>query len=120
MLQYKTHLQSTCRQGTMLHPCVPRMQAWDKARVPQKEAREWGATSGTGAGIIGTSISPFVFTLIQVLLMPFFGRFMCPLAVAGLGFKYFVTNFSERLGHPFKKPFRMAFRRDKILGLHST
>ena len=43
---------------------------------------------------------------------------MCPLAVAGLGFKYLVTSSSERLGHPFKKPFRNAFNREDILGLH--
>ena len=37
-----------------------------------------------------------------LLLIPFFGRFMCPLAAAGLGFKYLVTRSSERLRHPFK------------------
>ncbi len=56
--------------------------------------------------------------LFCVLLIPFFDHFMCPLAVAGLGFKYFVTNPSKRFGHPFKKPFCKAFSRDKILGLH--
>ncbi len=53
-----------------------------------------------------------------MLLIPFFGRFMCPLVVAGLGFKYLVTSSSDRLGHPFKKPFRKAFNREDILGLH--
>jgi hypothetical protein len=96
------------------------MWAQDKARAPQKSGKREGATSGTGAGTIGTSIASFVFTLIQVLLMPFFGCFMCPLAVSGIGFKYFVTTSSERLGHLFKKPFRMAFRRDKILGLRNA
>ena len=43
---------------------------------------------------------------------------MCPLAVAGLGFKYLMTSSSDRLGHPFKKPFRNAFNREDILGLH--
>ena len=45
---------------------------------------------------------------------------MCPLAVAGLGFKYLVTNSSDRLGHPFKKPFPKAFRIKDIFGLHIT
>ena len=43
---------------------------------------------------------------------------MCPLAVAGLGFKYLVTSSSDRLGHPFKKPFHRAFNSDDIFGLH--
>jgi hypothetical protein len=43
---------------------------------------------------------------------------MCPLAIAGLGFKYLVISSSDRLGHPFKKPFRKAFNREDILGLH--
>ena len=38
---------------------------------------------------------------------------MCPLA-AGLGFKYLVTNSSDRLGHPFKKPFCKVFNRDNL------
>ena len=48
----------------------------------------------------------------------FFGRFICLLVVAGLGFRYLVARSSERLGHPFKNPFRMAFNREDILGLH--
>jgi hypothetical protein len=43
--------------------------------------------------ILGMFESPFVFGCFCVLLIPFFGRFIWPLAVAGLGFKYFVTNF---------------------------
>ena len=78
-----------------------------------------GAACGTGTGILGTFESPFVFTCFVVLLIPFFGRFICPLAVAGLGFKYFVTNSLDRFGHPFKKPFRNAFIRLEIFGLHN-
>ena len=59
-----------------------------------------------------------LLALLLVLRIPFLGRFMCPLAVAGLGFKYLVTSSSDRLGHPFKKPFRNAFKREDILGLH--
>jgi hypothetical protein len=83
-----------------------------------KRGKRGGATCGTGAGTMDTSISPFVFTLIQVHLMTFFGHFMCPLAVLGLGFKYVMTSSLKRMGHPFKKPFCVAFRRDMILGLH--
>ena len=43
---------------------------------------------------------------------------MCPLAIAGLIFKYLVTSSSDRLGHPFKKPFRKVFNREDMLGLH--
>ena len=75
-----------------------------------------GATWGIGTGTCGTP-SPFVLAFLLVLLIPFFGRFISPLAVAGLGFKYLVTRSSERLGHPFKNPFREAFNREDILGL---
>ena len=44
---------------------------------------------------------------------------MWPLAVAELGFRYLSINVSEMFGHPFKKPFRVAFRSVDILGLHS-
>ncbi len=52
-----------------------------------------------------------------VLQMPFFGRFMCPFAVAGLRLRYFVTNFSLRLGHPLTNPFLIAFNRIDSFGL---
>ncbi len=73
----------------------------------------WGIGTGTGC-----TVSPFVLALLLVLCIPFLGRFMCPLAVAGLGIKYLVTSSSDRLRHPFKKPFRNAFKREDILGLH--
>jgi hypothetical protein len=76
-----------------------------------------GATWGIGTGTDCTA-PPFVLAFLLVLLIPFLGRFMWPLAVAGLGFKYLVTSSSDRLGHPFKKPFRKAFKREDILGLH--
>jgi hypothetical protein len=44
---------------------------------------------------------------------------MWPLAVAGLGFKYLRMSFSEMLGHPFRKPLRVALRSLDILGFHS-
>ena len=80
-------------------------------------AKRGGAIWGIGTGT-GCTVSPFVLALLLVLRIPFLGRFMCPLAVAGLGFKYLVTSSSDRLGHPFKKPFRNAFKREDILGLH--
>ena len=66
----------------------------------------------------GYTASPFVLAFLLVLLIPFFGHFICPFAVAGLGFKYLVTKSLERLGHSFKKLFRTAFNREDILGLH--
>ena len=53
--------------------------------------------------------SPLVFACFWVLLIPFFGRFICPFAVAGLGFKYYVTNLSDIFGHPIRYPYRKAF-----------
>ena len=69
-----------------------------------------GATCGTGAGTLGASLSPFVVFFFHVLLIPFFVRFMCLLVVAGLGFKYFVTNSSKICGH---------FLRNLCIGLSS-
>jgi hypothetical protein len=62
--------------------------------------------------------SPFVLAFLIVLLFPFFGRFMCLFAIAGLGFKYLVTSSLDRLGQPFKKPFPKAINIENILGLH--
>jgi hypothetical protein len=42
---------------------------------------------------------------------------MCPLAVAGLAFKYFRINFLLMLGHPLRKPRRTALRKLDILEL---
>ena len=51
--------------------------------------------------------------------MPCRGRFIWPLAVAGLGLRYFSISSSEMLGHPFKKPFLVALRSLDIFGLHN-
>ena len=54
-----------------------------------------------------------------VLFIPCRGRFMHPLAVAGLGLRYLSTNSSLIFGHPLRKPLRMALMSLDILGLHS-
>ena len=54
-----------------------------------------------------------------VLFIPWRGRFICPFAVAGLGFKYFRINFTLTFGHPSRNPFRTAFNSDDIFGLHN-
>jgi len=54
-----------------------------------------------------------------VLFIPWRGRFICPFAVAGLGFKYFRINFTLTFGHPSRNPFWMAFNIDEIFGLHN-
>jgi hypothetical protein len=54
----------------------------------------------------------------SVLLMPWRGRFMWPLAVAGLGLRYFALSILVYLGHPLRKPRCVAFNRVDILGLH--
>ena len=45
---------------------------------------------------------------------------MWPLAVAGLGLRYFRISVSEILGHPFRKPFGVALRSVEILGLYNN
>jgi len=62
---------------------------------------------------------PLFSPVFFVLLIPFVGRLIWPLAIAGLGFKYFGTNSLDRFGHPCKKPFRNAFIRHEIFGLHN-
>ena len=69
----------------------------------------------TGIFVIPLSFGGFG----HVLLMPCSGRFMCPFAVAGLGFRYLRINFSVKFGHPFRKPFRTAFSSVDIFGLHN-
>ncbi len=71
-------------------------------------------------GCIGTTMSGCVaFCRGVVLLIPWRGRFICPFAVAGLGFKYFRINFTLTFGHPSRNPFRTAFNIVEIFGLHN-
>ncbi len=65
-----------------------------------------GAAMGSGA------------SLRCALWIPICGCFICPLAVAGLGLRYFVMLTAVRLGHPLRYPQRMAFTSIEILGLH--
>ena len=74
---------------------------------------------GTCWIIGGVSCRGVALVFRMVLRIPWRGRFMWPLAVAGLGFKYLRMSFSEMLGHPFRKPFRVALRSLDIFGLHS-
>ena len=55
-----------------------------------------------------------------VLRMPCRGRFMRPLAVAGLGMRYFSISFFLMFGHPLRNPFRVAFNSVDILGWQSN
>ncbi len=43
---------------------------------------------------------------------------MWPFAVVGLGLRYLRMSFLDIFGHPLRKPFRVAFDRVEILGLH--
>ena len=71
-------------------------------------------------GCSGTTMSGCVaFCLGVVLLFPWRGRFICPFAVAGLGFKYLRINFTLTFGHPSRNPFRTAFSIVEIFGLHN-
>jgi hypothetical protein len=51
------------------------------------------STQGNGIGLAGLGC---------MLRMPWFGCFICPFAVAGLGFRYLVTPFAVILGHPLR------------------
>ena len=54
------------------------------------------------------------------LCMPWRGFFMYPLAVAGLGFRYFNMASGDMYGHPLRKPFLVALRSFDIFGLPSA
>jgi hypothetical protein len=54
-----------------------------------------------------------------VLWIPCQGHCICPFAVARLGFRYLVTPFAVRFGHPLTYPRQMAFSRVEIRGLHN-
>jgi hypothetical protein len=68
---------------------------------------------GTGAMCVDMGLGG----LGVVLWMPFFGCFMWPWAVAGLGLRYLTTNSSFKFGHPLRKPLQRALRRVDIIGL---
>jgi hypothetical protein len=53
-----------------------------------------------------------------VLQIPWWGRFMWPFAVAGLGLRYLVTPLAVKFGHPLRKPLWMALSRVDIHGIH--
>ena len=53
-----------------------------------------------------------------VLQIPWWGLFICPFAVAGLGLRYLVSPLAVRFGHPLRKPRRMALSRVDIRGIH--
>jgi hypothetical protein len=80
-----------------------------------------GKSSHSGGGI-GSISNAGLATVVgegcrRVLRMPWRGLFMCPFDVAGLGLRYFNINFSDRFGHPRRKPRRTAFNRVDIFGL---
>ena len=54
----------------------------------------------------------------KVLRIPWWGRFMWPFAVAGLGFRYLLTPLAVRLGHPLRKLRQIALRSVEMCGLH--
>jgi hypothetical protein len=68
--------------------------------------------------MVGTGCNMALGCSGRVLFIPCLGRFICPLAVPGLAFRYFVMSFLVILGHPLRKPFLVAFNNVEIFGLH--
>ncbi len=52
-----------------------------------------------------------------VLRMPWQRCFMCPLAVAGLGLRYFRINFFSQMRAPFEKPLADCFEQGRYFGI---
>ena len=65
--------------------------------------------------MLGTGCTAFL----DVLCTPFGGFFMWPFAVAVLGGRYLTTSFSVMLGHPSRKPARIALSKVESGGLHN-
>jgi hypothetical protein len=80
----------------------------------------YGKTGGAIWATGSNGTVSFVGPLGHVLRVPCLGRFMYPLAVAGLGLIYLRINVSVIFGHPLMKPLQTALSRVKILGLHSN
>ncbi len=51
-----------------------------------------------------------------MLCMPWWGHFMCPFAMVGLGFKFLNTNFLLILGHHRMNPHQIALRSVEMHG----
>ncbi len=98
--------------------CAPYAGLW-YGGGSMKTGKTGGATWGTRVGTL-LMTSPFFAAALPMLFIPFFGCFMWPFAVAGLGYKYFATSSWLRLGHPWRKTLRSAFTLEDILGLHNN
>ncbi len=61
-----------------------------------------------------------VRAVVHMLWIPCPGRFMWPLAVAGLWLRYLITPLAVRLGHPLRYPRWFALRSVEIFGLHKA
>ena len=71
---------------------------------------------GNDAGDITVAGVGLIFGV--VLRRPFWGCFICPFDVAGLGIRYFCIVFAVRCGAPFRKPALIALSNKDIGGLH--
>jgi hypothetical protein len=78
----------------------------------------WAAGCVGAVCMVGTGCNMALGCLGCVLFIPCLGRIICPLAVPGLAFRYFVMSFLVILGHPLRKPFLVAFNNVEIFGLH--
>ena len=73
-------------------------------------------------GFVGSLVAfpvAALFYSLVVLWIPWWGLFMWPLAVAGIGFKYLRISFLEIFGHPLSNPFCVALSSLEMVGLHS-
>ena len=72
----------------------------------------------TQVAVVLQRLAALLSDVVLSFLIPWRGRFICPLAVAGLGFKYLSINFTLTFGHPSRNPFRTALSIVEIFGLH--
>ncbi len=75
-----------------------------------------GKTGGKRTGTMGMSAMPVLGVLRVVLRIPWCGLFMCPLAVTGLGLRYFGIKFLSIFGQTVKNPRPVALSSVEILG----
>ncbi len=71
------------------------------------------------AGLVGVGAAMGSGASLRCMLwVPNYRHFMCPLVVAGVGLRYFVTLLTIRVGHHLRYPRWMVFKSVEILGLH--
>ncbi len=106
---------SPIRLGPVVVPYPGPGYAWTSWKSGNTSGLIWAAGCRGALGMIGIGLSLGAFG--RVLIIPWWGHFMWPFVVVGLGFRYWRINDSKIFGHPLRKPLCVALSHVEILGL---